>query len=112
MQARQAHCGPYEFGSHISLAQPDNKKYINTRQRLLLHPYENDADIGMRYQQPVRRLLSAVSQEKEKCEHPAFWIVAINVEYRGVNHLANIRTVQRRARARRGSCVADASQII
>ena len=79
---------------------------------LLLHPYENDADIGMRYQQPVRRLLSAVSQEKEKCEHPAFWIVAINVEYRGVNHLANIRTVQRRARARRGSCVADASQII
>ena len=34
MQARQAHCGPYEFGIHISLAQKaDNEKYINTRQR-------------------------------------------------------------------------------
>lgn len=31
---------------------------------LLLHPCEIDADIGMRCQQPVRRLLSAVSQGK------------------------------------------------
>jgi hypothetical protein len=30
---------------------------------------------------------------KGKYGHPTFWVVAINVEYGGIDHLANVRTV-------------------
>ncbi len=71
MQAHQAHCSPYESESTSMSPVPDNESTsIRTsddiRKGLLLHPYENYANTGMRCQQPVRRLLSMVSREKER----------------------------------------------
>jgi hypothetical protein len=31
--------------------------------------------------------------ERKKYGLPAFWVVTINVEYGGINHLANVRTI-------------------
>ena len=71
MRAHQAHCDPYECEFTLMSAVPDNESTLirtsdDIREGLLSHPYENDADIGMRCQQPVRRLLSMVSREKER----------------------------------------------